>query len=98
MKCKQKVNGFVYRNNERKVSKKKRKHKSSGHFTEEELNMRRARGSELTMDIYPNIETDEDLEDRDLEDITHNRYDQVPGVARHKIQKTKSSNLFISGK
>ena len=29
--------------------------------------------------------------------MTHHRYDQVPGVARHKIAKAKSSNLFISG-
>ena len=77
-------------------SRKKRKHKSSN-FTEEELKLRRARGSELTMDIYPDIENDEELEGRDLEDMTHHRYDQVPGVARHKIAKAKSSNLFISG-
>ena len=42
-------------------SRKKRKHKSSN-FTEEELKLRRARGSELTMDIYPDIENDEELE------------------------------------
>ena len=55
-------------------SRKKRKHKSSN-FTEEELKLRRARGSELTMDIYPDIENDEELEGRDLEDMTHLRSD-----------------------
>ena len=60
------------KNQDMKKSKKKRKHKSSN-FTEEELKLRRARGSELTMDIYPDIENDEELEGKDLEEMTHHR-------------------------
>ena len=34
------------------------------------------------------------LERKDLEDITHHRFDQMQGMSRHKINKKSSSNLI----
>ena len=37
----------------KKQKKHHKKHKHKSHFTEDELNLRRAKGSELAMDLYP---------------------------------------------
>ena len=81
----------------KKKRKKKTKRKSSK-FTEEELKMRSFRGSEVSMKEPKGLPTDFEeaqmLEKKDLEDMTHRRFDHLHGLSRHKINKKSSANLL----
>jgi solute carrier family 4 anion exchanger 2 len=76
-------------------------HRKLSNFSKDELEMRRARGSELAMDIYPDVITDDDdygeLASRDLEDLSHHRFDEMPGYARHMISSRRNTMLNING-
>jgi len=88
--------------------KHKRKHKphskkksSHSHFTEDELKSRRAKGSEVAMyETYPDLDhmdDDEDLDVKDLEDMSHHRFDDVH--AKKMVRGKKShADMKISGK
>ena len=41
--------------------------------------------------------SDEDLDDRDVEDVAHHRYDHMHGMERHKIGTRQGSSLIIQG-
>ena len=64
----------------KKKRKRKTKHKSSK-FSEHELKMRSLRGSELSKESNTPIPTDTEeamlLERKDLDDITHHRFDHL---------------------
>ena len=81
----------------KKKRKKKTKRKSS-RFTEEELKMRSFRGSEVSMKEPKGLPTDfeeaQTLEKKDLEDMTHRRFDHLHGLSRPKINKKSSTNLL----
>ena len=81
----------------KKKRKKKTKRKSS-RFTEEELKLRSSRGSEVSMKEPKGLPTDfeeaQTLEKKDLEDMTHRRFDHLHGLSRHKINKKSSTNLL----
>ena len=83
--------------------KKKRKRKTkrkSSKFTEEELKMRSFRGSEVSMKEPTGLPTDFEeaqmLEKKDLEDMTHRRFDHLHGLSRHKINKKSSSSNLLT--
>ena len=80
--------------------KHKRKHKNKSQFTEDELNLRRAKGSELAnTEPQAQVDKDENLAEKDYEDIGHNRFDEHH--TRHMIAsrgKRSSHDFRISGK
>ena len=84
-----------------KKKRKKSSRKRSSKFSENELKMRSSRGSELRRDFY-SVPTDREeammLEKKDLDDMTHHRFDHMQGLERHKIKKKSSSNLMTIGK
>jgi len=88
---------------EKKKGKRKHRHSIShrSHFTEGELELRRAKGSELAMEDYDAINkmgesSDENLDRRDLEDTYHRRFDHMSAIERHKIPKRKGSRQYVS--
>lgn len=86
----------------RKRRKRRHKHHHKSHFTEDELELRRAKGSELAMErmdrIFQMEDDDEDLDMRDYEDLSHNRFDHLHAYERHKISSRKgSANFSIHG-
>ena len=82
-----------------KVKKKRKKssRKRSAKFSEHELRMRSLRGSELRKDPLL-VPTDREeamlLEKKDLDDMSHHRFDHMQGLERHKINKKSSANLM----
>lgn len=79
--------------------KKKRTKRRSSKFSEDELKMRSFRGSELSVNVSPSLPTDKEeammLERKDLDDITHHRFDHWQGLSRHKINKKSSSGANL---
>jgi len=88
----------------KKKKSKHRHHHHKAHFTQDELELRRTKGSELAMEDIDAIKkmgdsSDEDLDGRDREDLYHQRFDHMAGIERHKIEprRKKSSHTIISG-
>ena len=75
--------------------KKKKSRRRSSKFSEDELRMRSFKGSELSHKEFQKLPTDKEeamlLERKDLDDITHHRFDHLQGLSRHKINKKSSS-------
>ena len=83
-----------------RVKKKKRRktRKKSSRFSEDELKMRSSKGSELSsVQAAAAPPTDQEeavmLESKDLEDISHHRFDHLQGLSRHKIRKASAHHL-----
>ena len=81
----------------RRKKKRSKSKKYSNSFTEEELRLRSVRGSELAFNAY-GIPTDKDeanvLENKDLEEISHHRFDHFQGLSKHLIRKKSSSAVL----
>ncbi len=66
---------------------------------EEDLNLRRTKGSELQMDKYPALPTEEDearmLANRDMDDMASHRVEHMHAISRHKIHRgSAASGMF----
>ena len=85
---------------DKRAKKRKKKHHHKSHFSADELNLRRAKGSELAMDKHEAVfrmdDSIEDIDARDLEDLSHHRFDHMHGYERHKISSRRGSSLQIS--
>ncbi len=77
----------------RKRRRKSQRHKKHAYFTEDELIMRRAKGSDLAMDSKASLisapDEEELLENKDIEEMTYHRLDHLPGMSRHRIRSAK---------
>ena len=92
------------KNKKKKHRKHHHHHHKHSHFTQDELELRRTKGSEVAMEDYDAINKmaesseEEGLEIKDREDLYHQRFDHMAGIERHKIQHRKKSSITtISG-
>ncbi|KAK3083355.1 hypothetical protein FSP39_020709 [Pinctada imbricata] len=91
---------FPYFFNRSESRGSKHRHKHHDRYKQEDLLLRRQKGSEVHLeDAIKRVPTESDeaqmLHSADLDDITSHRFEHVRGIRRHKVRKSKHSMTSI---